>query len=111
MSDEVSVNSEELEAAASGFSDLARRVRNVYGTLLASLEGLGQPWGNDAAGNAFLNNYQDPKEQILTGLSGTGSVLDSTYDGLVTMAKGFADTEAENRQSINLGGGDSHPVV
>jgi uncharacterized protein YukE len=103
VSDQVSVNTDGLLAAAPGLNDLASRVRDVYTALSARLDELGQPWGDDQTGEAFLANYQDPKEQLLTGIDSTGSVLGSTADGVVTMAKGFAQTEAENRAAINLG--------
>jgi uncharacterized protein YukE len=103
VSDQVSVNTDGLLAAAPGLSDLAGRVRDVYTSLAATLDELGQPWGDDQTGEAFVANYQDPKEQLLTGIDSTGSVLSSTADGVVTMAKGFAQTEAENQAAIKLG--------
>ena len=67
---------------------------------------LGDPWGDGATGDAFAAKSLGPKEDLLTGISSTGSVLDSAVGGVVTMAKVFAVEEAGNRVSISPSGGD-----
>jgi hypothetical protein len=62
-------------------------------------------------GKAFASQYLNPRDEMFEGLSSAADVLDSTADGLETMAKGFAQTEDTNvanaRHLIN-GSGDTH---
>jgi uncharacterized protein YukE len=110
MADEISVDTDAMMNAAPYISDLAGRVQNVYGTLTSRLAEAGPPWpdGEDDTGETFHQNYDGPKENLLTGLSGTSEALNSTYDGVVTMAKGFAATEAENQGAIHVGSGSGY---
>jgi uncharacterized protein YukE len=107
---EVSVDTDAMTNAASSILDLTGQFQGIYSRLSARLGEAGKAWGDDATGQAFEANYNQPKTSVLNGLSGSAQALDSTYQGVTTMAKGFADTEAENKASIHLGagaGGDS----
>jgi uncharacterized protein YukE len=75
------------------YSDLMRQVVTRLESRLAEL---GDCWGDDSMGKAFEEQYRTPRDQMISGLHGIADVLDSTADGLETMAKGFQQTEDQN---------------
>ena len=101
--DEVSVNTDGMLAAAPGLYDLANRLTSAVGELTNRLSELGAPWGGDETGQQFVSKYQSPADQVIDGARSAASVLQSTADGVVTMAKGFDGTEQENKASIKVG--------
>jgi hypothetical protein len=87
--------------------ELASRFKGVGTSLEARLGSIGQPWGDDETGRQFLESYDNPHRQILDGISQTGEVLDSTGDGINTMAKNYRILEEENiaaARSLDTGG-------
>ncbi|MGW4996018.1 WXG100 family type VII secretion target [Streptomyces mirabilis] len=87
---------------------LGEQLRSVHTGLVARLSALDGCWGDDATGERFLSQYQGPADQLMTGMAGTGNVLDSIPDGVSTMGKGFGRTEAINGESLRgLGGSGS----
>ena len=99
---ETSVDTEAMMKAAPAILDLVGRVQNIYSTLSGRLDDAGSAWGADDTGDAFAANYNQPKTSLLGSLTGSAQALSQTHDGVVTMAKGFAGTEAENRASIHV---------
>lgn len=108
MSDnELSVNTDAALAAAPALYDLADRLDSAVGGLTNGLSELGTPWGeDDATARAFVAQYQEPADQAIMAGKDASSVLRSTADGVVTMAKGFDATEQENKASIQVAGDD-----
>jgi uncharacterized protein YukE len=104
MDEQLSVNTDGLLDAVPGINELADHVGNVLTNLQDKLGALGQPWGDDKTGQAFLAQYQGPRQKLESALANTQSVLRSTADGVETMAKGFAATEEQNQASIITGG-------
>jgi uncharacterized protein YukE len=76
--------------------ELAEQVRGIGTGLQSRIEELGDCWGDDDTGQQFYNQYATPRDQILEGVSGTGDVLDSTADGIKTMATQYQQLEDEN---------------
>ncbi|WP_030935805.1 WXG100 family type VII secretion target [Streptomyces sp. NRRL S-646] len=74
------------------FSD---QMRQVLSQLESRMNELGDCWGDDPMGKAFAQQYLTPRDQMIDGLKGIVDVLDSTADGLETMAKGFHQTEEQ----------------
>jgi uncharacterized protein YukE len=105
--DQISVNTDGMLAAAPGLYDLANKMTSAVGELTNRLSELGSPWGNDETGQEFVSKYQSPADQVIQGANSAASVLQSTADGVVTMAKGFEGTEQENKASINVGNGSN----
>ncbi|WP_427924628.1 WXG100 family type VII secretion target [Streptomyces sp. cg40] len=95
-----SVDTEQLEQAAPQMQELAGRIRSIATKLEGRLESLGACWGDDESGRQFLEQYAEPKQQLSAGITGAGNVLDSTVDGIRTMAKGFAQTEEQNVETL-----------
>ncbi|MFE2422675.1 WXG100 family type VII secretion target [Streptomyces hokutonensis] len=95
-----SVDTEQLEQAAPQMQELAGRIRSIATKLDGRLESLGACWGDDESGRQFLEQYAEPKRQLSAGITGAGNVLDSTVEGIRTMAKGFAQTEEQNVETL-----------
>ncbi|QKZ15960.1 WXG100 family type VII secretion target [Streptomyces chartreusis] len=72
------------------------QMRQVVTRLETRLRELGDCWGDDPMGKTFAEQYVSPRDQMIEGLKGIVDVLDSTADGLQTMAKGFHATEDQN---------------
>ncbi|MCG7202649.1 WXG100 family type VII secretion target [Streptomyces arenae] len=95
-----SVDTARLSQSAPQMQELAARIRSVATKLDGRLEALGACWGDDESGRQFLEQYAEPKRQLSEGITGAGHVLDSTVDGIRTMAKGFARTEEANVEAL-----------
>jgi hypothetical protein len=101
------VNPEGLHNQMPYLRELASRFKGVGTSLEARLGSIGEPWGDDETGRQFLESYDNPHRQILDGISQTGEVLDSTGDGINTMAKNYRILEEENiaaARSLDTGG-------
>ncbi|MGW3121592.1 WXG100 family type VII secretion target [Streptomyces sp. NPDC001107] len=95
-----SVDTERLDQAAPQMQELAARIRSIATKLDGRLESLGACWGDDESGRQFLEQYAEPKQQLSEAITGVGDVLDSTVDGIRTMAKGFARTEEQSIEAV-----------
>lgn len=95
-----SVDTERLDQAAPQMQELAARIRSIATKLDGRLESLGACWGDDESGRQFLEQYAEPKHQLSEAITGMGDVLDSTVDGIRTMAKGFARTEEQSIEAV-----------
>ncbi|MGW6912131.1 WXG100 family type VII secretion target [Streptomyces sp. NPDC054940] len=87
------------------------QMRQLVNRLESRLNELGDCWGDDSMGKAFAEQYVTPRKDMVDGLKGLVEVLDSTADGLETMAKGFNATEDENTKtarSFERGTTDTH---
>ncbi|MEW1773107.1 WXG100 family type VII secretion target [Streptomyces sp. NPDC086777] len=114
-----SVDTARLDGAAPQMLELAGRIRSIATKLDGRLEALGACWGDDESGRQFLEQYAEPRRQLGEGITGVGNVLDSTVDGIRTMAKGYARTEEANVEALRAitpstdsgttGGHDSSP--
>lgn len=99
MSDFFSVDVENLIKTAPNVRAYSDQLNGVISRLQERLGALGECWGADPMGKAFANQYITPRDQLIGGLKGAVEVLGSTADGLETMGKGFAQTEAQNVQN------------
>ena len=98
--DSFSVNTDGLHEQMPYMQELAEQFHGIGSNLRAVLDDLGECWGDDATGQQFLEQYTQPKEQILEGIGDTGDVLDSTADGIKTMAVQFERLEEENIAAV-----------
>ncbi|MFJ6836863.1 WXG100 family type VII secretion target [Streptomyces sp. NPDC091209] len=84
--------------------NLAARFKGLSADLQARLDGLGECWGDDTTGRQFVSEYADPRDGLVKGIGEFGLVMDSTVDGITTMAVRFERLEDENVHSLrNLG--------
>jgi hypothetical protein len=97
--DSFSADTDGLHEQIPFVQELAANFRAIGTNLQAKLDALGPCWGPDAGGQEFYGQYAEPRDQILEGTSDTGDVLDSTVDGIKTMAVQLAHMEDENEAS------------
>jgi uncharacterized protein YukE len=112
MSDYFAVDPEGLAKNAPNVRAFSDQLLGVVSRLQSGLASLGECWGDDPMGQAFAAQYLRPRDEMFDGLNGIVSVLDSTADGLQTMAKGFAQTEDQNVATASslIHGGDTSTV-
>jgi uncharacterized protein YukE len=109
-SDYFAVDPDRLAKNAPQVRAFSDQMRQVLSQLESRMNELGDCWGDDPMGKAFAQQYLTPRDQMIDGLKGIVDVLDSTADGLETMAKGFHQTE-EQAKATALGlerGTDTH---
>ncbi|AVZ71605.1 hypothetical protein SLUN_04775 [Streptomyces lunaelactis] len=97
-----SVDTDLLGRSAPHVQALAGSIRSIGATLQGRLDSLGECWGDDEGGRQFLEQYAEPSRQITRGIADTGEVLDSTVDGIWTMAKGFERTEEQSAEVAHV---------
>lgn len=95
-----SVDTDALHRQLPFVRELAEHVRSVGTNLDARLSGIGNVWGKQAVGVQFEDQYDNPHHEVLEGLSGAGEVLDSTADGVETMALRFNQLEEDNVAAV-----------
>jgi uncharacterized protein YukE len=101
-SDYFAVDPDRLAKNAPQVRAFSDQMRQVLSQLESRMNELGDCWGDDPMGKAFAQQYLTPRDQMIDGLKGIVDVLDSTADGLETMAKGFHQTE-EQAKATALG--------
>jgi uncharacterized protein YukE len=89
------VNPEGLAVPASNMRELGSRLDALLKHMESTLDGLGQPWGEDKTGKGFLKQYNPAREQVLEGLQSMAESVFGVADGLDTMRKGFEKTEQD----------------
>ncbi len=99
MSGDLSVDTGLLQASATSFGDLGRRVRDITTNLTTVIGEVGACWGDDTTGKQFEAQYKPPADQTAEGVTGLGQVLSGTGDGLTVTAKAFTVTEDGNTRA------------
>ncbi|MGW3118217.1 WXG100 family type VII secretion target [Streptomyces sp. NPDC001107] len=100
-SDYFAVDPDRLAKNAPQVRAFSDQMRQVLGQLESRMNELGDCWGDDPMGKAFAQQYLTPRDQMIDGLKGIVDVLDSTADGLETMAKGFHQTEEQAKATAH----------
>jgi hypothetical protein len=95
-----SVDTEGLSHVIPDVENLAMRIRSIGTQLQGKLSALGECWGEDKNGEQFLSQYLKPKEDLVEGITSSGEVLDSTVEGIYTMAKQYDRLEQENMLAL-----------
>ena len=95
------VNPDGLAAPASNMRSLGSRLDALLKHMESTLDGLGQPWGEDKNGKEFLKQYNPAREQVLEGLQSMAESVYGVADGLDTMRKGFLKTEQDMVDAAN----------
>ncbi|MFI7499928.1 WXG100 family type VII secretion target [Streptomyces sp. NPDC049687] len=90
------VNPDGLAKTAPYLRAFSDQWAQIGARLEARLDEFGNCWGDDEMGKAFEEQYLEPRNQMMEGFKGIAEVLDSTADGMETMAKGFQATEDQN---------------
>jgi uncharacterized protein YukE len=99
MGESFFVDTDGIAKSMPGFRALTDQVRRASEHLHGELSSLGECWGNDHSGQEFAKEYLPAKDQMADGVEQLYKVLQSTGDGIETMAKGFARNEQQNGEA------------
>lgn len=104
MSDRVSVSTDAIRSAATGFSAAGDEAGRIGQGLRAQIEGIGNVWGDDKSGKKFETEYVPSRDEVLAACTSLSTTLLSVCDNLRTMARNYEQTEQANVDAIT--GGD-----
>lgn len=82
--------------AAPVFRQSGTELGDLAETIGGSVAGLGNFWGNDAAGQAFAGSYLPAQDAILSRLGSASGAMIGVGDGLQQMAANYGMTEYTN---------------
>jgi uncharacterized protein YukE len=91
-----SANTEGLTEQLPFMQEVAEGLRSIGTNLEATLDDLGPCWGPDATGQQFFTQYDNPHQEWREGVSDASDVVDSTVQGVQTMAVQFDRMEDNN---------------
>lgn len=100
-SGEISIHPDEITAQAPTFATESDALSNALHRLQSSLDGLGQPWGQDKQGNQFGSAYTPQRDAVLKALGTLVTGLNSIHEGLSSHAANHAETDAHNEVNLN----------
>jgi uncharacterized protein YukE len=96
MADELEVNTEGLDRAASAMRELGAKIAAMGREVQANAEALGTPWGNGATGKKFMDQYQTPRDQLFQGTADLATAVGGSGDSLTETSQNFKLVEAQN---------------
>lgn len=94
--DQVRVDTPQLKGAAEGFAGIAGRLKALVEQFSEDSRGLGEPWGDDAAGKKFFGQYAQPHEDGVSAGEGAGSALSGAAGQLLDLAAVLAAVEEQS---------------
>jgi uncharacterized protein YukE len=98
MAGYVEVNTDGMTRSLGEMSQAGDHITNALRDLQAKLAGYGACWGDDAAGQQFLDQYAPPRNQLIAGVDALGGVVHSVADGIQAMSKGYAEIDQNAKQ-------------
>jgi hypothetical protein len=95
------VDPELLAAQARHFASAGESSKQIVLTLHNLIESLGECWGHDETGRAFLATYGRQRNLLIDGLYGVEGLLENIAGGLQTMAKHYKEANDANRYTVS----------
>ncbi|GAB3207313.1 hypothetical protein [Nocardia tengchongensis] len=95
MTDKVEVDPELMRQAATKTDHVNTRLRSVVDTLMATLGGKGEPWGNDSYGEQFAGAEDG------SGYKAARKTLKSLSDTLAKNAGDNSDGQAKSGKQLD----------
>jgi WXG100 family type VII secretion target len=98
MAESLSVNPNDLRAAAAKLADVSSQMKQVLSSVNAQLAALGSPWGNDSTGDQFANGssgYLAQVDQVNSTINAGTKALDSVSQSLTTSANSFEHADQQ----------------
>lgn len=87
------IKTADIKAAAPVFHEQAQKLSEALTKLVTTLDGLGEPWGDDKQGKAFGASYS-PHQKSIERAAGTLVLgLVSIHEALVDLSDGHADND------------------
>lgn len=88
------VRPETMRNAAGAFAKESPALSEALNRLRSTLDGLGEPWGNDDPGKAFSKEYKPNADALMNAISILAQGLGSIGDGLGMMANNYHGSDA-----------------
>ncbi|KAB7850354.1 hypothetical protein [Streptomyces mobaraensis] len=87
------IKTADIKAVAPVFQRQGKKLSDALTTLVSTLDGLGEPWGDDKPGKHFSAKYSPRQKEIerATGIFVLGLV--SIHEAMVDMADGHIDND------------------
>ncbi|MEW2082570.1 hypothetical protein [Streptomyces sp. NPDC005283] len=87
------INTADIKLTAPVFHEQAKNLSTALTTLVATLDGLGAPWGDDEPGKKFYDGYH-PQQKAIERAAGILVLgLTSIHEAMSDMADGHVDNE------------------
>ncbi|MGP4016296.1 WXG100 family type VII secretion target [Saccharopolyspora sp. 5N708] len=105
MSSEMRMQPEEIRTGGK-IGDSGDDLDNVLNTLKSALDGEGQCWGNDEAGQNFAKDYTQGRDSVLDSLKKVAKALGDIDDNLKATADDTETGDAKSAGDIGKSGSD-----
>ena len=96
MSGRMRMRPDEIRAGGARIGDAGEQLSSVLDTLKSSLDGEGECWGDDEAGQQFAKDYVKNSKDVTDGLKKLTEALGNIDENLQGTAD---DTEGRDQQS------------
>lgn len=101
MNDGFSSDHATLARHAGEFADHAEHAGRIARDLNQSLDGLGEPWGDDEVGQSFASVYSGPAQETRTGMDAASGHLTEMGTRLRAMATAYRDVDTDARHRLD----------
>ncbi|MFG2718449.1 hypothetical protein ACGFW5_09120 [Streptomyces sp. NPDC048416] len=87
------IRTADIKSAAPVFQEQAKNLSKALTTLIATLDGLGKPWGEDKQGKEFEDVYAPVQKKIESAAGILVLGLTSIHEALVDLSDGHVDND------------------
>ncbi|MFC9736643.1 WXG100 family type VII secretion target [Streptomyces noursei] len=102
------VDTHQLKTEAPKFHRESAALAKATEKLKHSLDGLGEPWGNDEQGNKFAGVYSPHRTQIERAANALVKGLESIHKSINDMADNHEEADRSNASGFKSQGGGAH---
>ncbi|WP_274916959.1 WXG100 family type VII secretion target [Streptomyces sp. WZ-12] len=102
------VDTDQLKNEAPKFGRESAALAKAIEKLKHSLDGLGEPWGNDEQGQKFEGVYSPHRAQIERAAHALVKGLESIHTSMSDMADNHEETDRSNASGLKSQGGGAH---
>jgi uncharacterized protein YukE len=106
MSGEMRMQPEEIRTGGKKIGDSGDDLDQVLNTLKSALDGEGECWGNDEAGQQFGGDYTEGRDSVLDSLKKVVKALGDIDDNLKATADDTENTDSKSGSDIGKSGSD-----
>ncbi|MGH8902484.1 MAG: WXG100 family type VII secretion target [Egibacteraceae bacterium] len=92
--DQIDVGSETLRTAGAAFVKESPPLEDALDRLRSTLDGLGEPWGDDDPGTSFGKGYKPNAQALMNALGTLVKGLATTGEGLGRMGGNYDGSDA-----------------
>lgn len=94
MAEQLDVGSEILRTAGAAFVMESPALKDALDQLRSTLDGLGEPWGDDEPGTSFGKGYKPNAQALMSALGTLVEGLATTGEGLGRMGSNYDGSDA-----------------